>query len=104
MVEATPCPLYPRERDPVPIAQEAGWAPGLVWTDGFSDQNCVKFCRKPQEINWHLKALHVANPGCRNTLPSDVGLLVICSTRPSPFFAVKTRNPSFQSVFIFNVP
>jgi len=25
-------PLYPRERDPVTIVQEAGWVPGLVWT------------------------------------------------------------------------
>ena len=24
-------PLNPRERDPVPIVQEAGWAPGPVW-------------------------------------------------------------------------
>jgi hypothetical protein len=30
MVNATPQPLYPRERDPVPIVQEAGWAPGPV--------------------------------------------------------------------------
>jgi hypothetical protein len=26
-----PAALYPRE-DPVPIVQEAGWAPGPVWT------------------------------------------------------------------------
>jgi hypothetical protein len=26
-------PLNPRERDPVPIVQEAGWAPGPVWMD-----------------------------------------------------------------------
>ena len=32
MVNATPRPLYPRERDPVRIVQEAGWAPGPVWT------------------------------------------------------------------------
>jgi hypothetical protein len=25
--------LYPRERDPIPIQQETGWAPGPVWTD-----------------------------------------------------------------------
>jgi hypothetical protein len=30
----TPRPLYPR-KDPAPIVQEAGWAPGPVWT-------CVK--------------------------------------------------------------
>ena len=28
----TPTTL-PRERDPVPIVQKAGWAPGPVWTD-----------------------------------------------------------------------
>jgi hypothetical protein len=27
-----PRPLYPRERDPVPILQKAWWAPGPVWT------------------------------------------------------------------------
>jgi hypothetical protein len=28
VVNATPQPLYSRERDSVPIVQEAGWAPG----------------------------------------------------------------------------
>jgi hypothetical protein len=32
VVKATLRPLYRRERDPVPIAQQAGWAPGPVWT------------------------------------------------------------------------
>jgi hypothetical protein len=31
-VKATPWPLYPRERDPVAIVQEVGWAPGPVQT------------------------------------------------------------------------
>jgi hypothetical protein len=31
-VSATPWPLYSREREPVPIVEEAGWAPGPVWT------------------------------------------------------------------------
>ena len=31
VVIATPRPIYPRKR-PVPIVQEAGWAPGPVWT------------------------------------------------------------------------
>ena len=29
-----PAALYPREKDQVPILQEAGWAPGPVWTRG----------------------------------------------------------------------
>jgi hypothetical protein len=31
VVNATPRPLYPREKDPVPILQKSGWAPGPVW-------------------------------------------------------------------------
>jgi len=30
-----PAALYPRDR-PIPIVQEAGWAPGPVWTGGKS--------------------------------------------------------------------
>jgi hypothetical protein len=32
VANATFRPLYPREREPVLIVQEAGWAPGPVWT------------------------------------------------------------------------
>ena len=32
VVNATLQPLYCRERDSVHIVQEAGWAPGPVWT------------------------------------------------------------------------
>jgi hypothetical protein len=32
MVKATSWPLYPLEKDPVPILQEAVWASGQVWT------------------------------------------------------------------------
>ena len=36
MFSSTPRPHFTLGRDPVPILQEAGWAPGLVWTDGKS--------------------------------------------------------------------
>jgi hypothetical protein len=29
---ATLRPLHPREKDPVPILQKVGWAPGMVWS------------------------------------------------------------------------
>ena len=32
VVNATARRLYPREREAVHIVQEAGWAPGPVWT------------------------------------------------------------------------
>jgi len=31
-VSVTPRPLFTPEKGPVPIVQEAGWAPGPVWT------------------------------------------------------------------------
>ena len=36
MVSSTPRPHFTAGKDPVPIVQEAGWAPGLVWTGGKS--------------------------------------------------------------------
>ena len=32
MINVTLPPPYPQERDPVPFAQEAEWAPGHIWT------------------------------------------------------------------------
>ena len=35
-VSSTPRPHFSPGKDPAPILQEAGWAPGPVWTDGKS--------------------------------------------------------------------
>ena len=36
VVSSTPRPHFTPGKDPVPILQEAGWAPGSVWTGGKS--------------------------------------------------------------------
>ena len=36
VVKSTPRPHFTPGKDPVPILQEAGWAPGPVWTGGKS--------------------------------------------------------------------
>jgi len=36
VVSSTPRPHFTPGKDQVPILQEAGWAPGPVWTDGKS--------------------------------------------------------------------
>ena len=36
VVSSTPGPHFTPEKDTVPISQEAGWAPGPVWTRGKS--------------------------------------------------------------------
>jgi len=39
VVSSTPWPHFTPGKDPVPILQEAGWAPGPVWTGGISRPN-----------------------------------------------------------------
>ena len=39
VVSSTPRPRFAPGKDPVPILQEAGWAPGPVWTGGKSHPN-----------------------------------------------------------------
>jgi hypothetical protein len=34
-----PAALYPRGKDPVPIAQEAGWASEPVWTQRLEEKS-----------------------------------------------------------------
>ena len=36
VVSSTPPPHFTPGKDPVPVLQEAGWAPGPVWTGGKS--------------------------------------------------------------------
>ena len=36
MVSSTPRPHFTPGKEPVPIVQDAGWAPGPVWTGGKS--------------------------------------------------------------------
>ena len=36
VVSSTPQPHFTARKDPVPILQEPGWAPGPVWTGGKS--------------------------------------------------------------------
>ena len=51
VVNATPPPLYPQARDPVPILYEAGWAPGPIL---MGAQNVV-----PTKISDHVALVFV---------------------------------------------
>ena len=47
MVRSTPRPHFNPGKDPVPILQEAGWAPGPVWKDGKSRPHRDSFPDRP---------------------------------------------------------
>ena len=44
---ARPGRTLPPGKDPVPIVQEAGWAPGSVWTGGKSRPTGIRFPDRP---------------------------------------------------------
>jgi hypothetical protein len=47
VVSSTPRPLFTPWKDPVPILQEAGWAPGPVWTGGKSRPTGIRSPDRP---------------------------------------------------------
>jgi len=47
VVSVTPRPYFTSEKDPVPIVQEAGWAPGPVWTSGMSSRTGIRSPDRP---------------------------------------------------------
>jgi len=56
VVSSTPRPQFTPGKDPVPILQEAGWAPGSVWTGGKSRPH------RDQIYTCIIKSLHILVP------------------------------------------
>ena len=51
VVSSTPMSHYTPGKDPVPILQEAGWAPGPVWTDGKSRPHWDSIPDRPARLS-----------------------------------------------------
>ena len=47
MLSSTPRPYFTSGKDPVPIVQEAGWAPEPVWTGGKSRPTGIRSPDRP---------------------------------------------------------
>jgi hypothetical protein len=63
VVNVMPRPLYRRQRDPVPILQDAGWTPGPVWTGvGISSQSGIRSLDRPTRSK---SLCHLRYPGPR---------------------------------------
>jgi hypothetical protein len=52
VVSISPQPYFTPGKDPVPIAQEAGWAPGPVWTGGKSRPTGIRSPDHPARRQW----------------------------------------------------
>ena len=71
MVNATPRSLYSPERDSVPIVQEAGWAPGPVWTGA---ENLVSTGIRSRTVQ------PVASRYTDYTIPTHKSLWYVCES------------------------
>jgi len=74
VVRSTPRPHFNPGKDPVPIVQEAGWAPGPVWTGGKSRPHRDSIPVRPARS----QSLY------RLSYPADVGSI----DHNSPFYVV----------------
>ena len=64
MVSSTPQPHFTPGKDLVPILQEAGWAPGLVWTGGKSRPHRDSILGRPARSQLLYRLSYPAHPRC----------------------------------------
>ena len=67
MVSSTPRPHFTPGKDPIPILQEAGWAPGPVWTGGKSRPHRDSIPDRPARSQSLYRLSYPAHPRYSST-------------------------------------
>jgi len=78
VVSSTPRPHFTPGKDPVPILQEAGWAPGPVWTGGKSRPNRDSIPGRPARSQSLYRQSYPAHKNTRGKVPSIPSLYLTC--------------------------
>jgi hypothetical protein len=92
VVSVTPRPLFiPGKRTPLPIVQEAGWAPEPVWTQRFEEKS-FRLCRG-SNLDRPINVLHCTDFNESEVLPVtfDEGDNTKFNTNPFTSFGYETR-------------
>jgi hypothetical protein len=72
----TPRPLFTFGKDPVPIVQEAGWGPGLVWTSAKNFvRNGIRSPGRPARSQSLYHNVHVSLGNIRESVVTILKLL-----------------------------
>ena len=71
VVSSTPRPHYTPGKDPIPILQETGWAPGLVWTGGKSRPHRDSIPDRPVQSQSLYRLCHPAHTQTLYPLQTD---------------------------------
>ena len=78
MVSNTPQPHFTPAKDPVAILQEAGWAPGPVWTGGKSSLHRDSILDRPA----HSQSLYrLSHPAHNNNNNNNTSFLIKYKSR-----------------------
>ena len=71
MVSSTPWPHFTPGKEPVPILQEAGWAPEPVWTGGKTRPHRDSIPDHPARSSVAIPT-ELPGPPCESTVPSNL--------------------------------
>ena len=74
VVSSTPRPHFTPGKDQVPILQEAGWAPGPVWTGGKSRPHRDSIPDRPSRSQSLYRLSYPAHTRISSTCDNSVGL------------------------------
>jgi len=98
VVSSTPRPHFTPRKEPVPILQEAGWAPGPVWTGGKSRPHwdLIPDRPAPSQSLYRLSSRPTLN-SVRYIISKDIdkGKAVPLEARSGPKGSRKLRFPDF---------
>jgi hypothetical protein len=95
VVSSTPQPHFTPGKDPVPILQEAGWAPGLVWTGAENLAPSGFECRTIQSLVSHCTDWATRPTACPWTVWNSV-------KQASVFYIVCEKLCFFSVAYVFS--
>ena len=98
VVSSTPRPLFFSGKDPVPIEQEAGWAPWPVWTGGKSRPTGIRSTDLPARSS---VAISTELPGPKCKLRKDLLLKTIHHRSVLNNTRCYTPHPNTTIVFVY---
>jgi len=97
-----PAEIYPPGKDPVPILQEAGWAPGSVWTSGKPRPHRDSISDRPARSPSLYRLSNPAHYNVDEKSLNDKRINIECRFKVVPFTTVTAPGSVLCTNGIFN--
>jgi len=103
VVSSTPRPHFTPGKDPAPIVQEAGWAPGPVWTGGISRLHRDSIPGRPARSQSLYRMSYTQTHTHTHTHTYTVGLLLTSDQPVAEAATYRTHNKHKRRTFMPSV-